>query len=47
MARGRIARVILCIANSQMVPLHGFIKKILKTPAGDLELALKSKKEIS
>jgi len=44
---GRIARVIFCIVNSQMVLLHGFIKKTQKTPEGDLELALKRKKEIS
>jgi phage-related protein len=44
---GRIARVIFCIVNSQMVLLHGFIKKTQKTPEGDLELALKRKKEIT
>ena len=44
---GRIARVIFCIANGQMVLLHGFIKKTQKTPVGELELALKRKKEIT
>ena len=44
---GRIARVIFCIANGHMVLLHGFIKKTRKTPAGDLELALKRKKEVT
>jgi len=47
LASGRIARVIFCIANGQMVLLHGFIKKTQKTPVGELELALKRKKEIT
>jgi phage-related protein len=47
LAGGRIARVIFCIVNGQMVLLHGFIKKTQKTPEGDLELALKRKKEIA
>lgn len=44
---GRIARVLFCIANSQMVLLHGFIKKTQKTPAADIEIALKRKKDIT
>lgn len=44
---GRIARVIFCIVESQMVLLHGFIKKTQKTPAADLELALRRKKEVA
>jgi phage-related protein len=44
---GRIARVIFCVANNQMVLLHGFIKKTQKTSPGDLELALKRKKEVT
>jgi phage-related protein len=47
LAGGRIARVIFCTANSQMVLLHGFIKKTQKTPGADLELALKRKKEVT
>ena len=47
LASGRVARVIFCIANGQMVLLHGFIKKTQKTPVGELELALKRKKEIT
>lgn len=35
----RIARIIFGIAESQMVILHGFIKKTQKTPAADLDLA--------
>ena len=44
---GRIARVLFCIASSQMVLLHGFIKKTQKTPAADIEMALKRKKDIT
>ena len=44
---GRIARVLFCIHEGRMVLLHGFIKKTQKTPASDLVLALKRKKEIT
>src|SRR4051794_11639450 len=44
---GRIARVVFCIRDGQMILLHGFIKKTPKTPAADLELAVKRKKEIT
>jgi phage-related protein len=30
-----------------MILLHGFIKKTQKTPAGDIELAMKRRKEIT
>ncbi|MGH7794914.1 MAG: type II toxin-antitoxin system RelE/ParE family toxin [Candidatus Binatia bacterium] len=43
---GRIARVLFCIHDGLMVLLHGFIKKTQKTPDGDLDLAMKRKKEI-
>jgi phage-related protein len=46
LASGRIARVIFCIVHQEMVLLHGFEKKSQKTPAHDLELAIKRKKEI-
>ena len=36
---GRIARVIFLIRASEMVLLHGFIKKSRKTPKADLETA--------
>ena len=45
LARGRIARVIFCVAQGRMILLHGFIKKTRKTPQRDIELALKRKKE--
>lgn len=43
---GRIARVLFCIVRGEMVLLHGFEKKSQKTPARDIELALKRKREI-
>lgn len=39
--RGRIARVIFCVTQGQMVLLHGFLKKTQKTPQRDIDLALK------
>lgn len=45
--QGRIARVLFCTREGRMVLLHGFIKKTQKTPATDLNLALKRKKEIT
>jgi len=41
---GRIARVLFCVAEEQMVLLHGFLKKTQKTPKQDLDLALKRMK---
>jgi phage-related protein len=38
--RGGIARVLFKMYESQMVLLHGFIKKSQKTPKQDLEVAL-------
>ncbi len=38
---GRIARVIFLIRRSDMVLLHGFIKKTQKTPKADLETAVR------
>jgi phage-related protein len=40
-----IARVLFFIHEGNMVLLHGFVKKSQKTPAGDLELAIKRKQE--
>lgn len=47
LTQSRIARVVFCEEGGRMVLLHAFIKKTQKTPAADLELALKRKKEIS
>jgi phage-related protein len=41
LTHGRIARVIFCISDGQMVLLHGFIKKTQKTPVQEIDLALK------
>ncbi len=43
---GRIARVIFVVEGQSMVLLHGFIKKTQKTPAHDLRLAAKRKREL-
>ena len=43
----RIARVIFAIDEGAIVLLNGFIKKTQKTPAGEIELALKRLKEMS
>jgi phage-related protein len=43
--RGRIAGIIFCIADQQLVLLNGFIKKTQKIPQSEIELALKRKKE--
>lgn len=37
--KNKIARVIFCISSSQMILLHGFIKKTQKTPTNELEIA--------
>ncbi len=42
----RIARILFCQHQGQMILLHAFIKKSQQTPAGDLALALKRKAEI-
>jgi phage-related protein len=47
LTRGRIARVLFCTNQGQMVLLHGFIKKSRKTPASDLELAMDRMREVT
>jgi phage-related protein len=42
---GRITRVIFCIRGGEMVLLHGFMKTTQKTPAQDIDLALKRKRK--
>jgi phage-related protein len=42
----RIARVLFCVVDEQIVLLHGFIKKTQKIPKEDKDLALKRKKNI-
>lgn len=43
---GTIARVMFCFQAGELYALHGFIKKVNKTPASDLELARKRQKEV-
>jgi phage-related protein len=43
---GRIARVVFCILEGDMVLLHGFVKKTQKTPPQEIELAIKRMKEV-
>ena len=47
LTQGRIARVLFCIHGGRMVLVHGFIKKTQKTPAADIQLATKRRKEIT
>ncbi|MBF0344310.1 MAG: type II toxin-antitoxin system RelE/ParE family toxin [Nitrospirae bacterium] len=42
----RIARLLFCMYEEQLVVLHGFIKQTRKTPQDELELALKRMKEV-
>ncbi len=44
--KNKIARVFFCIFRSEMVLLHGIIKKDQKTPKDDLDLAKKRMKKI-
>jgi phage-related protein len=46
-SQGRIARVLFCIGDGQMVLLHAFIKKTQKTPVAELALAVRRMKEIT
>ncbi len=43
---GRIARILFCVIDDDMVLLNGFVKKTQKTPPQELDLALRRKKEI-
>lgn len=43
--RNRIARSLFTIAENEIVVLHGFIKKTQKTPARELELARRRKRQ--
>jgi phage-related protein len=43
---GRIARVIFCFAGSDIVLLHGLIKKSQKTPDSELALAVRRMKDV-
>lgn len=43
LTNGRIARVLFCFFEGEMILLHGFIKKTRKTPTKELAIALKRK----
>ena len=43
----RIARVLFCVRDGQLMALHGFVKKTQQTPDADLELAKKRMKEVA
>jgi phage-related protein len=47
LTQGRIARVLFCVHEGRMVLLHAFIKKTQKTPAIDIELATKRRKDVA
>jgi phage-related protein len=47
LAGNRIARVIFCFHQDELVALSGFIKKSRKTPQGELDGARARKKELS
>lgn len=42
----RIARVMVCVHEGELVALHVFIKKTQKTPAGDMTLARSRKRQL-
>ncbi|HTR85337.1 MAG TPA: type II toxin-antitoxin system RelE/ParE family toxin [Reyranella sp.] len=46
LARGRIARVLFCVADGRMVLLHAFIKKTQRTPAAETALAVSRMKDL-
>lgn len=46
MPSSRIARLIVCFHEEELVALSGFIKKTQKTPQGEIDLALQRKKAL-
>jgi phage-related protein len=46
LASSRIARVIFCFHDEELVALNAFIKKTRKTPQDALDVALSRKKEL-
>ena len=42
----RIARVMVCIHDGELLALHAFIKKMQKTPSGDMTLARSRKRQL-
>jgi phage-related protein len=46
LTQNRIARVLFFVYRGEMVLVHAFIKKTQQTPAADLDLAMKRRKEV-
>jgi phage-related protein len=46
LTQSRIVRVLFCEHEGKMVLLHAVVKKTQKTPAADLELATKRKRDL-
>jgi len=46
LSNGKMARILSCIYAGNLILLHGFMKKTQKTPAQDLDLALKRKQKL-
>jgi phage-related protein len=46
LGRNRIARVLFCTSDGEMILLHGFIKKTETTPREDLDLAIERMNEV-
>ena len=44
---GRIARILFCIRDGDMILLNGFVKKTQRTPPQEIELALRRMKELT
>jgi len=47
LTQSRIARLLFCFVDDEIVVLHGFIKKTQTTPDRDLKLARSRQKEVS
>jgi phage-related protein len=46
LANGRIARVLFCLVDGDLVLLHGFVKKTQKTPQPELDLARRRQRDV-
>jgi phage-related protein len=46
LSSNRIARVLFCVHDKQIVALHGFVKKTQATPQAEMDLAKKRMKEV-
>jgi phage-related protein len=47
LTHGRIARVLFCVQDGQMILPHAFVKKTQRTPAADLALVLGRMKKVA